>query len=275
MNYDLRTCDSAYYFLLNFMDMTPDEYITELVIECENRFERFWERNIDRISDVDISDLRIMAFHVVGALDECKEIRENGLMNLQEVLKRDTVISRALGHYGIFFDIENRILHCNGEKYDIDYEKYRSRHFLSGLDEKLDRIAHRVYYDYCVNGFLLNDDVLDYGTSIHERPEFFMPLVELSPEAEKLDEYWRNHSKSFVVNFYATVEQIHRFNFELDEWRDPPYEDWNELDDEMKLKKWMLSHAIDRANNDLGMQVLYIRDDVIIPPTQIESIEEM
>lgn len=48
-----------------------------------------------------------------------------------------------------------------------------------------------------------------------------------------------------------------------------------ELDDEMKLKKWMLSHAIDRANNDLGMQFLYIRDDVIIPPTQIESIEEM
>ena len=166
-------------------------------------------------------------------------------------------------------------MHCNGEKYDIDYEKYHSRHFLSGLDEKLDRIAHRVYYDYCVNGFLLNDDVLDYGTSIHERPEFFMIFVELSPETEKLDEYWRNYSKSFVVNFYATVEQIHRFNFELDEWRDPPYEEWKELDDEMKLKKWMLSHAIDRANNDLGMQFLYIRDDVIIPPTQIESIEEM
>ena len=166
-------------------------------------------------------------------------------------------------------------MHCNGEKYDIDYEKYHSRHFLSGLDEKLDRIAHRVYYDYCVNGFLLNDDVLDYGTSIHERPEFFMIFVELSPEAEKLDEYWKNHSKSFVVNFYATVEQTHRFNFELDEWRDPPYEEWKELDDEMKLKKWMLSHAIDRANNDLGMQFLYIRDDVIIPPTQIESIEEM
>lgn len=275
MNYDLRTCDSAYYFLLNFMDMTPDEYITELVIECENNFERFWERNIDRISSIDISDLRIMAFHVVGALDKCKEIRENGLMNLQEVLKRDTVISRALDHYGIFFDIENRILHYNDEKYDIDYEKYRNRHFLSGLDEKLNRIAHRVYYDYCVNGFLLNDDVLNYGTSIHERPEFFMTLVELSSEAEKLDEYWRNHSKSFVVNFYATIEQVHRFNFELDEWKDPPYEDWNKLDDEMKLKKWMLSHAIDRANNCLGMQFLYIRDDVIIPPIQIESIEEM
>lgn len=155
------------------------------------------------------------------------------------------------------------------------YEKYRNRHFSIWSDEKLNRIAHRVYYDYCVNGFLLNDDVLNYGTSIHERPEFFMTLVELSSEAEKLDEYWRNHSKSFVVNFYATIEQVHRFNFELDEWKDPPYEDWNKLDDEMKLKKWMLSHAIDRANNCLGMQSLYIRDDVIIPPIQIESIEEI
>ena len=191
------------------------------------------------------------------------------------VLKRDTVISRTLTNYGIIFDIENRILNCNGKKYDINYEKYHGRHFLSGLDEKLDRIAHRVYYDYCVNGFLLNDDVLNYGTSIHGRPEFFVTLVELSSEAEKLDEYWRNHSKSFVVNFYATVEQVHRFNFELDEWRAPPYDDWNELDDEMKLKKWMLSHAIDRANNGLSMQSLFVRDDVIILPTQIESIEDM
>lgn len=275
MDFDLRTCDSAYYFVLNFMNMTPDEYLTELIIECENSFERFWERNIDKISDVDISDLRIMAFHVVGALDNCKDIRENGLMNLQEVLKRDTIISRMLSNYGIIFDVENRILNCNDKKYDIDYEKYRGRHFLSELDEKLDRIAHRLYYDYCVNGFLLNDDVLNYGTSIHERPEFFMTLVELSSKAEELDEYWRNHSKSYAINFYVTVEQVHRFNFNLDEWRDPPYDNWNELDDNMKLKKWMLFHAIDRVNDDLSMQFIYVRDDIIIPPIQIESIEEM
>lgn len=41
--------------------------------------------------------------------------------------------------------------------------------------------------------------------------------------------------------------QVHRFNFELDEYMDPPYEDWIELNDAMKLKKWMLSHTIDRA----------------------------
>lgn len=192
------------------MGMTPDEYITELIINSENNFETFWSRNIDRIKSIDFSDLRIMAFHVVGALDDCKDIRENGLMSLQEVLKRDTVISRMLSNYGMIFDTENRILICNGKEYDIDYEKYCGCHFLSGLDEELDRIAHRVYYDYCVNGFLLNDDVLNYRTSIHERPEFLMTLVELSPKAKELDEYWRNHSKSYVVNFYATIEQVHK-----------------------------------------------------------------
>ncbi len=25
MNFDLRTCDAAYYFVLDFMNMTPDE----------------------------------------------------------------------------------------------------------------------------------------------------------------------------------------------------------------------------------------------------------
>lgn len=49
MDFDLRTCDTAYYFVLEFMNMTPDEYLTELVIECENDFEKFWKRNIGRI----------------------------------------------------------------------------------------------------------------------------------------------------------------------------------------------------------------------------------
>lgn len=57
MNFDLRTCDTAYYFVLEFMNMTPDEYLTELVIECENDFEKFWKRNIGRITEVNIEDL--------------------------------------------------------------------------------------------------------------------------------------------------------------------------------------------------------------------------
>lgn len=72
---------------------------------------------------------------------------------------------------------------CKGNSYDIDYEKYRNHHFLTGLDEKLDRVAHRVYYDFCVNGFMANDNVYNYGTNIHERPEFLMTLGEVKLRA--------------------------------------------------------------------------------------------
>ncbi|WP_205087639.1 hypothetical protein [Veillonella magna] len=164
---------------------------------------------------------------------------------------------------------------CKWNSYDIDYEKYRNHHFLTGLDEKLDRVAHRVYYDFCVNGFMANDNVYNYGTNIHERPEFLMTLGEVFPQAQKVENFWRSKAKSYRVDFFVTVDQVHRFNFELDEYRDPPYEDWDELDDEMKLKKWMLSHVIDRAHDDLGMTTLYIKDDVTIPANQIISVIEI
>ena len=43
----------------------------------------------------------------------------------------------------------------------------------------------------------------------------------------------------------------------------------------MRLKKCMLSHAIDRAHDDLCMTILYIKDDVAIPTNQITSISEL
>ena len=275
MDFDLRTCDAAYYFVLDFIGMTPDEYITERIINCENDFETFWCRNIERIKSVDISGLRLMAFHVVGSLDECREIKDNGLMNLQSVLSKETILKKFLEKAGVTFDIPTKRVKCNGNTYDIDYEKYKGHHFLTRIDEKLDRVAHRVYYDFCVNGFMANDNVFNYGTNIHERPEFLMTLGELFPQAEKVEDFWRTKAKSYRVDFYATVDQVHRFNFELDEYRDPPYEDWFDLDDDMKLKKWMLSHAIDRAHDDLGMTILYIKDDVIIPANQIIDITEL
>ena len=38
MLFDLRTCDSAYRFVLDCLNMTPDEFITEFTIESEGDF---------------------------------------------------------------------------------------------------------------------------------------------------------------------------------------------------------------------------------------------
>ncbi len=271
MEFDLRTHKAAHYFVLKFMNMNQSEYTTELITNSKNNFEIFWKRNISRIREIDISTIKVMAFHVLGSLDDCKEIQKKGLMNLQSVLIDDTILSSLLRKSGITFDIENKTVSCNGEVYNIDYEYYRNNDSLTEIEEKLDEVAYRVFYDFCVNGFMLSDDVFNYGTCIHKRPEFLMKLAELFPEIKKLEQYWEQHSKSYRIDFYAKVEQIHRFSFELDEQKDPPYDDWLELDDEMKIKKWMLFHAIDRSHDMLSETYLYIKDDVAIPPNQIIS----
>lgn len=273
MEFDLRTCDSAFNFIINFMNMTPNEYIMEFIVESNKNYETFWDRNIDRIKEADISDLKIMAVHVLGSLDECKEIKEKGLMNLQKVLDSRTKLSILLKKHGFEFNVLDKTMKCKGKMYDINYEHYKSRDCLINVDKVLDNVAHRIYYDFCVCGFLSNDDIPGYGTQIHKRPEFLMRLAEFFSDAEEIELYWKRNSKSYCINFYTMVEQIHRFTFELDVLRDPPYKGWLELNDEMKIKKWILANAIERSENKFSEQYLYVRDDVIIPPNQIVSIQ--
>ena len=84
---------------------------------------------------------------------------------------------------------------------------------------------------------MANDDVYNYGTNIHERPEILISDARrIISSSTKVESFWRRKVKSYRVDFFATVDQVHRFIFELDEYRAPPYEDWFDLDDDMKLK---------------------------------------
>lgn len=97
---------------------------------------------------------------------------------------------------------------------------------------------------------MMNDDVFSYGTNIHKRPEFLMKLSTVFSELKKMEDEWAKRSKSYKVNFYATINQIHRFNFDLNETQE-------ELTDEeiMHIKRLMVSHAIDRSCNILLSEV--------------------
>ena len=271
MDFDLRTADAALSFVCEFTEMPPEVFASGSIVGSGESFEAFWTRNCGRFSRVDISDIRILSFHVLGSLDKCEEIIRHGLKGLQQVLGSDTTLSRLLKEEGIAFDIPGKTVSCNGSLFDIDFEHYRRMHFLTGEEERLRNVAHRVYYDHCVTSFLCIDDPKKYGTMVHERPEFLMTMAELFPEAERVEHFWRSNSESYRVDFHALVNQVHRFNFELDEWRDPPYGNWLELDDDMKVKKWLLSHAIDRLRGNVHEEYLYIKDDVVIPPEQIIS----
>lgn len=262
--FDVTSSDSAYGFLLETLEMQPSDLIMEYLVECGKDADLFCERNRHLLDKLDLQDVRFVAFHVTGSLDDCQEIKETGIRNLQYVLSHNTMLSRLLKRGDITFDIENRIMCVNGRLFDIDYEHYRGRHLLSPEEERLDSIAHRIYYDFCVDGFWVNDDIEGYGTDIHERPEFISKLIRMSPKAEQLDAFWRSKSKPYKIIFYATVDQIHKFTFGLEKNYDPYTKD-----EEETIKNWMLCMALGQAFDPGGEQYIYIRDNEYISPKQI------
>lgn len=274
MIFDIRTPDSAYDFILDFLGITGETFVMKYCEECKSNIDAFIDEYYNEIEDKGISGLKIMAFHILGSLDNCQEIKRNGLINLQKVLSRDTLLHKLLLKAGVDFDIDRRIVKYEGVEYDIDYERYREEHFLSPEEVILKDIGYRVYYDFCVNGFLYNDNAKNYGTDIHERPEFFNRLTDVFPAAKTLENYWKSNSVGYCIDFYATPEQIHEFTYGVDLKNISEY-DMQFIDLKMELKKWMLSLACSRTLNQCEMKCLYIKEDTDIPFSQIVSISKL
>lgn len=270
IDFDVTTSDKAYGFLLDALGLQPGELIMEYLVECGRDINLFLERNGHRLNEMDIHDVRFIAFHVTGSLDDCYEIKESGIRNLQYVLSHDTMLSRFLGRGDIRFDIEHRIMLVNGVEFNIDYEYYRGRRPDTPMEKQLESVAHRIYYDFCVDGFWANDNIERYGTDIHKRPEFLTKLINLSSKAKSLDDFWRSKSKPYKIFFYATADQIHKFTFGLEQ----NYEPYTENEQE-HIKKWMLRMAVDQAFDPGDEHYIYIRDYEYIPPEQIICCERM
>lgn len=266
----------AYKFLLDFLGITGEDFIMDYIVECNKDFETFWRKHFDKLESVDITDIRIMAFHITATQDECAEIKENGLKNLQKVLSEDTRLKELLANYDIAFDISERTVAVKDKVININYDDYRDKFRLSQYEKNISAVAHRLYYDYLVNGFMSNDNVFNYGTEIHKRPEFFIQLVKLFPQLKEAEQKWIEQSKSYKITFFAYVEQIQPFCFELNNIQDPPFNDWIDLSVNQRLKKQLLSYSIDRAFRwGRDETFLYIKDDIDIPPEQIVSYEEI
>lgn len=227
------------------------------------------------IDERDISKMRFNAFHITGSLDDCVEIKNFGLKNLQLVLSSDTDLSRVLHESGLWIDIMSRELNYLGYRISIDYDRYNEIITPTDLEKRIKSLARRIYKDYCIDGFFCIDNPFSYGTGIHKRPEFFQNIVALFPELEIVERRWLESSKSYKVNFFAYYEQIQRLTFGLDCYDDPPCYGWVDLTDVQKLKKWMLSRAIYRVNNELGEKYIFIMDETSIPPEQIISCEHL
>lgn len=275
LHFDLRTPDSAYAFILSMCKITGQEFIEDFYVNCSADFETFWEKHYSQLKNIDSDRIKIYAFHITGSLDHCNSIKKYGILNLQSMLSSPSILNEMLNKYGVQINIERKLLFYKNKTYDIDYSNYRGKFNLYGLEKHLSSIAYRVSYDYTVNGFLCTDDIFSYGTNIHLRPEFLLDLANAFPELKVLEEEWVSKTCSYRIDYYTYTKQLQRFNFSLDEYRDPPCENWDYLNDNEKIIKWMLSHAISRAFEELGETYLYLKDELGVPPNQIISYTEL
>ena len=51
-DFDLRTTDSAYSFVLDTLGITGEQFIDEYIIECDRDYERLWEKYYRQISTI-------------------------------------------------------------------------------------------------------------------------------------------------------------------------------------------------------------------------------
>ena len=160
MYYDITNPDASYYWLHEALQIKQGELIEIFVIKCHNDFDTFYDKYRQVIEKLDIENLEIVAYHVTTCNDECKEIKQYGLRNLQWVLSNNTGICRFLKEHSISFDIKRRLMYVGDACYDVDYEKYINLDMISRRKEQLHKIGHKLYYDFQINAFLFCKDIL-------------------------------------------------------------------------------------------------------------------
>lgn len=265
MIYDIKTPDSACQFVQDFFNVSASEFINQYSNKCQNDFELFWDWNLEYINSTDISKLKYTVFHITSSVDNCNDIRRDGLKNLQAVLSEENRLTSLLSEYGVKIDVQKRELLVGNKTFSIDINKSNLQNQLP--EKKIQEIRRRLCREPEVEGYFANTRVKD--SQFHRRPEFLFNLGECLPVLKKAEDYWTKNSKGYIITFLADLNQFawHTFYRHEDECLD-------DQQNRLRLKKELISRAIDRSfdsANSFSEIPAYMKTATVIKPEQIIS----
>jgi len=239
--FDITTPDTAYEWILDVLGITGSEFIKSYIIENHNSLDGFIEQHLEAIQAIDINTLELVAFHITSNSDQCKEIREYGIKNLQKVLSVPSELNLFLTEQGVNFDIKNKEMSIDGQVFDIDYEKYRRKINKLSQQEPLEDIARKIYFDFQINSFFFSSNIYDYGTGIDKCPEFLFTLSSLNSQMRDINERWSRDRQGYVIKYKASINKFEYYTFyeDIEDYLYDSQTGW------IKLKKWLISHATD------------------------------
>lgn len=271
MRFDMRTTETAREFLSRYSELLRIEDFPALLDHHERDISGLLDckkKEIENISKaIDWRDATLVGTHVLGSIDDCKEIKRRGLMGLNEVLAGETLFSKFLNKIGVIVDVRGKSLACGNTSYDIDFSHLRQRRIVCGQDDAILRIARRVCCDSGMTAFLYSPNPKNYGTNIHLRPEFLMDLAKLYSKAQALEKWWAENSTPYKIDFYTTLSQIDYITFDL------PSSSKSRMNESERvaITRWMIGNALLRSEDMLGESCIFLRPEARIPSSNFLS----
>ncbi|WP_411677857.1 hypothetical protein [Caproicibacter sp.] len=272
MTFNISSPNEAFDCLLDFLGLSGSDYIHEYYIECDADNNRFLEKHSDKLEAMDLEDVAFLVLHVTSNYDQCKNIKEHGVKNLQEVLSEDTPLNNFLMVHGLTFDVQAKRMIWNDLEYNIDYDSYRDKSYnLSKIEKNIKEIGRKIYFDNQINGFFYTQDAKKYGTNIHLYPEFLFTISNLAPELSHIKDEWSAKCQGYLLYMLVNFNQLAWYSFAC--YTDKYDFDDDKLDNWSQLKNWMWSLAIDVANSNISLdKYAYMKQNTVINPDQIMDV---
>jgi hypothetical protein len=264
MNYNILTEESALDSFNSLMGYVGEEYFDKIIIRGGCDIDEFLDSHLQDIKEIDISDMSYTGIHITTSPNKCQGILENGVISLREVLKADSFLSKLLGRYGLSFDLDKDIMIYRGESYDVNYSHYDGER-----NSPIKEISRKLCNDPQVNGFFHIKNIENYGSNIHERPEFLYTLSRFDPRFIEAENEWKKACQAYSIQFKVSFEQIAWFTF-----YEQQYEFYDD-EDRWRLKKRLLTYAFEEMSvfgSGLDNVHIYLNPQEKIRSEQIVSI---
>lgn len=271
MYYDITNPNVSYDWIHEALQIKKNGLIQSYSEECHNDFDTFYEKYHLIIDKMDIENLEIVAFQVTSSSNRCTDIKKYGLHNLQWVLSNNTELNKFLKKNNISFDVKKKLMYICDKVYNINYEGKADSDLISERNKNLNKIGHKIYYDFQINAFLFYEDIYEYST-VCEAPEFLYTLSSLCEATKGIDMKWKELCEPYVIKFKSTLKDFAYFTFYDNEIE---YEK-DRQDNWLKLRRWLILRAIESAYGELsGSEIFaYMKPDtVIVPQNIIDCIE--
>ncbi|MFE8702923.1 hypothetical protein ACFYKX_20150 [Cytobacillus sp. FJAT-54145] len=279
MIFDMNDYDSTLKSLLEFLNLNEEdiENILDFVYLESSDVEDFLESFEIEDKHLLEKDIELVSLHSTTSLDNCKSIKKLGIINLQDAVSLETPIKDYLSKKEIHINIREKYILYQGNKLDISGKT--DGFSLTDAEEYRNRIIHKFYGDFQVNGFLCHSNVVSYGGYTRDRPEILFDLAQFLKDPT-IESDWVKHKNKehFIIKFKQPLNYYKYWTFVV-EYEDSYYgitkDNLEYLPNEVievKVKRWLIQKSLYILRNGVYELFSYVHPKVRIEPKDIIEI---